>query len=56
MFLYSEDFYSVDQFHGSPLHSDWCIAGCEADKNFADDSACLTADIFRNEVITIHRL
>jgi hypothetical protein len=28
---------------------------CEAHTNFADESACLTADNVRNEVATIHR-
>jgi hypothetical protein len=30
-------------------------ACCEAHTNFADESACLTADNVRNEVATIHR-
>jgi hypothetical protein len=53
--MYREDFYFVDRFHGSALHSDRCAAGCEAHMNFADESACLTADNVRNEVVTIHR-
>jgi hypothetical protein len=50
-----EDFHFVDQFHDSALHSDWCIAGCKAHNNFADESACLMADNIWNEVVTIHR-
>jgi hypothetical protein len=41
--------------HCSALHGDQCTAGCEAHTNFADESACLTADNVRNEVVTIHR-
>jgi hypothetical protein len=41
-----EDFYFVDRFHGSALHGDRCSA---AHTNFADESACLTADDIRNE-------
>jgi hypothetical protein len=53
--LYREDFYFVDQFHGSALHSDWCTASCKAHTNFASESACLMADNIRTEVVTIHR-
>jgi hypothetical protein len=42
--LYREDVYFVDRFHG-----DWCSADCEAHTNFADESACMTADNFQNE-------
>jgi hypothetical protein len=45
----------VDRFHGSAHHDDRCTAGCEAHTNSADESACLTADNVRNEVVTIHR-
>jgi hypothetical protein len=41
--------------YGSALHGDRCIAGCEADTNFADESICMLADNVRNEVVTIHR-
>jgi hypothetical protein len=40
--------------HGSALHGERCAACCEAHANFADESACLTADVW-NEVVTIHR-
>jgi hypothetical protein len=50
--MYREDFYFVDRFHGSALHGYRCIAGCEAHTNFADESACLTADNILNEVVT----
>jgi hypothetical protein len=53
---YREDFYFVDWFHGSALHGDRSAACCEAHTNFPDESACLTADNVRNEVVTIHRL
>jgi hypothetical protein len=53
--LYRDDFYFVDQFHGSVLHSDRCTAGREVYKKFADESACLTADNVQNEVVIIHR-
>jgi hypothetical protein len=52
---YKEDFYFVDRFHGSVLHSDWCTAGFEMHTNFVDESACLMANNVRNEVVTIHR-
>jgi hypothetical protein len=55
-YYYREDFYFVDWFHCSALHSDWCTTGCEVHTNFVDESACLTADKIRNEVVTIHRL
>jgi hypothetical protein len=54
-FLYREDFYFADRFHGSALHGDRCTAGCEAHTTFAGESACLTADNVRNEAVTIHR-
>jgi hypothetical protein len=47
-------FYFVDRFHGSVLHGDRGAACHEVHTNFADESACLTADKFRNEVVTIH--
>jgi hypothetical protein len=47
---YREEFYSVDRFHGSGLHGDRCAACCDAHMNFANKSACLTADNVRNEV------
>jgi hypothetical protein len=50
-----EDFYFVDQFHGSALHGDRCTAGCEVHTNFADESGCLMADNVRNEVVVIYR-
>jgi hypothetical protein len=37
------------------LRGDWCAACREAHTNFADESACLTADNVRNEVVTIRR-
>jgi hypothetical protein len=46
----------VDQVHGSALHSGQCATCCEAHTNFADESACLTADYVPNEVVIIHRL
>jgi hypothetical protein len=52
---YRENFCFVDRLHGSAPHGDRCTAGCEAHTNFADESACLTADNVRNEVVTIHR-
>jgi hypothetical protein len=48
--LYRDDFYFVDW-----VHSDLCTAGCEVHTNFANKSACLTADNVQNEVVTIHR-
>jgi hypothetical protein len=47
---YREDFYIVDRFHGNQ-----CTAGWEAHMNFADKSACLTADNIWNEVVTNHK-
>jgi hypothetical protein len=44
-----EDFFFVDRFHGSALHNCPCATFCQAQKNFAYESACLTADNFRNE-------
>jgi hypothetical protein len=38
-----------------PLHGYRCTSGCEAHKNFADESICRLADNVRSEVITIHR-
>jgi hypothetical protein len=54
---YREDFYFADLFHGSALHGDRYTVGCEAHTNFADESACLTADNVRKEVVkfTDHR-
>jgi hypothetical protein len=46
-----EDFYFVDRLHGSALHGYRCTAGCETHTNFADESASLTADNVRNEVV-----
>jgi hypothetical protein len=37
------------------LHGDRRTAGCDADTKFADESICLLADNFRNEVVTIHK-
>jgi hypothetical protein len=42
----------VARVHGCALHADLCTAGCEAHMIFADKSACLTADEFRNEVVS----
>jgi hypothetical protein len=53
--LHREDFYFVDWFHGSALHGDRDAACREEHTNFADESASLTADNVRNEVVTIHR-
>jgi hypothetical protein len=53
--LYREDFYFVDQFHGSVLHGNQCTTGCEAHMSFADESACLVGDNIQNEVVKIHR-
>jgi hypothetical protein len=50
-FIYRENFYFVDRFHGSALHGDRCSACCEAHTNFADESTCLTADNVWNEVV-----
>jgi hypothetical protein len=46
---YREDFYFVDQFHGSVLHISQCTTRCEAHTNFVDESACLMADKVQNE-------
>jgi hypothetical protein len=54
-FLYRENLYLVGRFHGSALHGDRFTAGCEAHTNLADKSGCLTADNFRNKLVTIHR-
>jgi hypothetical protein len=40
---------AVDRFHDSALHGDRCTAGCEANTNFAYESACLMADNVLNE-------
>jgi hypothetical protein len=53
--LYREDLYFVDLFHGSAHHGDQSAACHEAHLNFVDESACLTANNVRNEVVTIHR-
>jgi hypothetical protein len=45
----------VDRVHGSALHGGRSTACCEAHTNFADESAWLTADNVRKEVVTIHR-
>lgn len=37
-----------------PLRGDRCTTGCEARKNFADQSVSLRADNVRIEVATIH--
>jgi hypothetical protein len=34
----------VDQFHGSALHGDQCITGCEVLAHFASESVCVMAD------------
>jgi hypothetical protein len=41
--LYRENFYFVDRFHISALHSDRGAACCKVHTNFADASVCLTA-------------
>jgi hypothetical protein len=43
-------------FHGSPLYGDKCTAGREVHTNFAEESACQTADNVRNEDSTIRTL
>jgi hypothetical protein len=53
--MYGEGVYFADRFHSSALHGYRCIIGREVHMNFADESACLTADNVRNEVVTIHR-
>jgi hypothetical protein len=40
----------VDRVHGSALHSGRCTACREAQTNFYNESACLTADNILNEV------
>jgi hypothetical protein len=45
----------IDRFHGSALHADLFAAGCEAHRNFADESESLTADDIQNKVVTTHR-
>jgi hypothetical protein len=52
---YRQDFYFVDRFHGSEIHSDRCTATCEAHTNCPDESARLRADNVRNEVVTMRR-
>jgi hypothetical protein len=46
--LYREDFYLFDEF--TALH--YMAASAP---NFADESACLTANNIYNEVVTFHR-
>jgi hypothetical protein len=53
--VYREEFYFVDQFHGSVLHGDQSTASCEAYTDFAYVSTCLMADNIEDEVVTIHR-
>jgi hypothetical protein len=53
---YRDDFYFVGRFHGSALHGYRGAVCCETHTNFADESACLTADYVRNDVVAIHRL
>jgi hypothetical protein len=55
MCIYKEDFYSVDQFHGSPFHNNRGPACHKAHTNFVNESACVTADKIWNSVVTIHR-
>jgi hypothetical protein len=45
----------VYQVYGSAHHGGRFTACPEAHTNFADESACLTADNIQNEVVTIHR-
>jgi hypothetical protein len=52
---YREYLYCVGRALDSALHGDRCAACREMHTNFADESACLTADNVRNEVVTIHR-
>jgi hypothetical protein len=52
--MWREDFYFADRFHDSALHGDRSAACREAHTHFADESAFLTADSVRNEVVTIH--
>jgi hypothetical protein len=47
--MYIEDFYFVDQFHGSAHHGAQCATCCEAHKNFVDESVYFTADNVQNE-------
>jgi hypothetical protein len=44
--VYRKDVYFVDRFKGSTLHGNRCIAGWGAHTNFADESACPTANNF----------
>jgi hypothetical protein len=53
--MYKEYFYCVDRVHGSTFHGGPCAACREAHTNFADESACLTADNVRNQLVTMHR-
>jgi hypothetical protein len=46
-YIYREDFYFADRFHGSALHGDRCTAGCEEHTNSVNESACLTTDNVR---------
>jgi hypothetical protein len=53
---YREDFYFVEQFHGSALHSDPGPACCKVHTNCADESAYLMANKIQNELqFTDHR-
>jgi hypothetical protein len=45
----------VGRVHGFALHGGHYVACCKVHTNFADESACLTADNVPNEVVTIHR-
>jgi hypothetical protein len=46
-----EDFYFADRFHGSALYGDRTVACCETHTNFVDESARMTIDNIRNEVV-----
>jgi hypothetical protein len=41
----------VDRFTEFPPPGDLCSAGCEAHRNFADESICLLADKVRNKAL-----
>jgi hypothetical protein len=49
--LHREDFYFVDWFHVSAVHSNQGASGCEAHTNFADESACLMALYFTVSIV-----
>jgi hypothetical protein len=49
-----EDFYFVDWFYGSALHSNQGTSCGKAHMNFAEESACLTTDNVWNKNVTIH--